>query len=139
MPSGDRVKLEEVYARNNRVLRTHHATAVYRDGFLYGFDGTRSTFPKCVDLRKGQEVPDWGESSEVKSGTLILADKHLIVFTERGELALIEAKPNEFNVMANVPSGLLGGDLWALPVLVDGRLYLRGNDKIVCLDVAPAR
>ena len=139
VPTGDRVKLEEVYARNNRVLRTHHATAVYRDGFLYGFDGTRSTFPKCVDLRKGQDVPDWGESSEVKSGTLILADKHLIVLTERGELALIEAKPNEFNVMANVPSGLSGGDLWALPVLVDGRLYLRGNDKIVCLDVAPAR
>lgn len=134
--AGDRVKFEEVYARNNRVLRSHHASPVFQDGYLYGFDGTRSTNPKCVDLRKGQEVPGWGDSSEVRSGTLILADRHLIVFNERGDLSLIEAKPEEFNVIATVPSGVRGADLWALPVLADGRLYIRGSDKIVCLDVS---
>ncbi len=133
---GDRVKLEEVYARNNRVLRSHHATPVFKDGFLYGFDGTRSTLPRCVDLRKGQEVPGWGESGEVKSGTLILAGRHLIAFGERGDLSLIEAKPEEFNPIATVPSGVKGAELWALPVLLNGKLYLRGNDRIVCLDVS---
>lgn len=137
VPAGDRVRLEEVYARNNRVLRSHHATPVYRDGFLYGFDGTRRTFPKCVDLRKGTEVAGWGEDSGLESGTLILADRHLIVLTEKGDLWLVEATPDEFRPVAKAPSGLGGQQTWALPVLVDGRLYLRGADKIICLDVRP--
>ncbi len=132
-----RAKFREVYVRNNRVLRSHHSTAVHRDGFLYGFDGTRDTFLKCIDLRKGLDVPDWGGERDVRSGTLILADRHLIVFSERGELSLIEAKPDAFNLIAAVPSGVKGSDLWALPALADGRLYLRGESQIVCLDVKP--
>jgi len=133
--SGDRVKLEEVYARNNRVLRSHHASPVLKDGFLFGFDGTRSTLPKCVDLRKGIEVPDWGEASEVKSATLILAGDHLITFSERGDVSLVAANPKEFNVVATLPRVVGGNDLWSLPVLARGRLFVRGGDSVVCLDV----
>jgi outer membrane protein assembly factor BamB len=133
--TGDRVKFEEVYARNNRVLRSHHAAPVLKDGFLYGFDGTRTTLPRCVDLRKGLEVPEWGEDGDVKSGTLILAGGHLIAFTERGDVSLIAANPNAFTVVATLPGVVRGSDLWALPVLADGRLFVRGGDSIACLDV----
>jgi outer membrane protein assembly factor BamB len=133
--SGDRVKFEEVYARNNRVLRSHHASPVLKDGFLFGFDGTRSTLPRCVDLRKGIEVPEWGEESEVKSATLILAGEHLITFSERGDVSLIAANPKEFTVVATLAGVVRGSDLWALPVLAGGRLFLRGGDSVVCLDV----
>jgi len=136
-PSGDRVKFEEVYARNNRVLRSHHASPVLKDGYLYGFDGTRSTFPKCVDLRKGVEVPEWGEGSEVKSATLLLAGEHIIAFSERGDLSLVAASPKEFNVLGTVPGAVRGNDLWSLPALAAGRLYVRGGDSIVCFDVSP--
>lgn len=136
VPEGDRLKLEEVYARSNRVLRSHHASPVFKDGFLYGFDGTMSTLPRCVDLRKGVEVEDWGDGSRVKSGSLILADPHLIVFGENGDLWLVEANPKEFEIVASVPAVVKGQQLWALPVLAGGRLYLRGGNAIVCLDVA---
>jgi outer membrane protein assembly factor BamB len=129
------VRLEEVYARNNRVLRSHMASPVFKDGFLFGFDGTRSTFPKCVDFRKGVNVPGWGDDSEVKSASVILAGDHLIAFSERGEVSLIEANPKEFNVIATIPSGVRGSESWSLPVLVGGRLYVRGTDAIACLDV----
>ncbi|HEY2910126.1 MAG TPA: PQQ-binding-like beta-propeller repeat protein [Gemmataceae bacterium] len=134
-PAGDRVKLQEVYARSNRVLRSHHSTAVFRDGFLYGFDGTGRTLPQCVDFRKGTAVPDWGDGARLESGTAILADKHLIVLSENGDLWLIEARPDEFNPVATLRSVVKGSELWALPVLAGGRLYLRGSREIISLDV----
>jgi outer membrane protein assembly factor BamB len=136
VPTGDRVTLEEVYARSNRVLRSHHSTPVYRDGFLYGFDGTRDTILKCVDFRKGTDAPGWADC-DMRSGTLILADKYLVILTEKGNLALVEATPDEYRLVASVPSGLSGSEIWSAPVLVDGQLYLRGSDKILCLDVRP--
>ena len=134
--AGDRVKLEEVYARNNRVLRSHLSTPVYAGGFLYGFDGTRTTTLTCVDFRKGAAAPGWADA-DVRSGTLVLADRHLLILTEGGRLNLVEATPEGFRPVAEAASGLSGAQNWALPVLLDGRLYLRGEDKIVCLDVSP--
>jgi outer membrane protein assembly factor BamB len=131
VPDGDRLKFEEVYARNRRVMQNHHSTCVYADGYLYGFDEDRL---KCVDLRRGQEKDDW-EAVRFGKGCLILAHRHLIILTEGGDLALVEATPEEFRLIARVPSGLGKGQTWALPVLVDGRLYLRDGEKVVCLDV----
>jgi outer membrane protein assembly factor BamB len=129
----DAVGLEEVYARNNRVMRTHHSTCVYRDGFLYGFDDSRL---KCVDFRKGREVEDW-EADGVAKGTLILAGNHLIVLTETGDLVLAEATPEEYRQVVKLPKTLTGSQTWTLPVLAGGRLYLRDDEKVLCLDVRP--
>jgi outer membrane protein assembly factor BamB len=136
VPAGDRASVQEVYVRSNRVLRAHHASPVYRDGFLYGFDGTRSTTLTCVDFRKGATASAW-EESDIRSGSLILAGDHLIVLTESGKLGLVEATPTAFRPVASVPSGLTGSEVWAGPVLVDGRFYLRGPEAVVCLDVRP--
>ena len=40
----------EVYFRKNRVMSNHHSTCVYKNGFLYGYDGSELA---CVDLKKG--------------------------------------------------------------------------------------
>ena len=86
------------------------------------------------DLRKGVERSDW-EAEGVAKGCLILADRHLIILTESGDLALVEATPEEFRLVAKLKKVLAGGSTWALPVLVDGRLYLRDGEKVICLDV----
>jgi outer membrane protein assembly factor BamB len=131
VPGGDRVNLEEVYARNRRVMRNHHSTCVYKDGYLYGFDESRL---RCIDFRKGVEKSEW-DAQGIDKGTLILADRHLIILTEAGDLALVEATPEEFRLEGKVKKVLSGGNTWALPVLVDGRLYLRDAEKVDCLDV----
>ena len=137
-PDGSGLKLEPVYTRRNKVMLSHHSTCVYRDGFLYGFTGDTRTHLACVDFRSGNEVEGWiGFEKSGEKGTAILADRHLIILTERGELALVEATPAECRVVAKVPSGLSGKQNWSLPVLVDGRLYLRDDSQILCLDVRP--
>jgi hypothetical protein len=133
---GNEVKFVEVYSRRGvRAYQNHHSTSVYKDGYLYGFDGLRSGRLKCVPLESGQDAK-W-EDAGMGMGSIILADKHLIIQTERGALCLVEANPAEFNLLAKLPGVLSGNNNWATPVLVDGRLYLRDEQKIVCLDVRP--
>ncbi len=133
-PDGEGLKPEPVYTRRRKVMMNHHSSCVYRDGYLYGFSDATL---KCVDMKEGKEVEDW-EAAGLHKGCVILADKHLVVLTEDGDLALVEATPAEYRPVAKVRSGLGGGGKnWALPVLVDGRLFLRDSTQVLCLDVRP--
>jgi len=137
--SGDEVKLVPVYSRRGRAFQTHHSTCVFKDRYLFGFDRmTSSAVLKCVAFDTGKEKEGW-EASGIKpgSGTIILADKHLIIQTEGGELCLVEATPDEFRLVAKLSKVLSGKNNWATPTLVDGRLYLRDETQVVCYDVRP--
>lgn len=134
--NGDAVTFEEVYARNNRVLMSHHSTAVYKDWHLFGFSGDSRAELRCVDFKKGLEVPGW-EAAGVDKGSLILVGNHLLILTQNGELILAEANPAEYRELGRMRTGLGGGQVWALPIVVDGRLYVRDNKKVICFDVRP--
>jgi outer membrane protein assembly factor BamB len=121
----------EVFFRKNRVMRNHQNTCVYRDGFLYGFDDREL---KCVNLRTGEAVVGW-ESHGIDKGSVILADKYLVGLTETGKLFAADADPAAFKLRGVVGSGFTGGQCWATPALVDGRLYVRGPDGVKCFDV----
>jgi hypothetical protein len=108
---------------------------VFKDRHLYGFDGGSTAFLKCVNFETGRDV--WDDDRAVGKGSLILAGNHLVIQTERGELCLAEATPEEFRLVAKVPRVLTGNNNWATPTLVDGRLYLRDEEKVVCYDVRP--
>jgi len=136
VPAGDGCKAEQVYFRPGKVMQNHHANCIHRDGYLYGFDGDNL---RCVDLRKGQQVPDWeGRNADNKplgKGCLILAGDKLLGLTHEGDLFLADADPNEFKLRGHVRGVLTGPRAWALPVLVNGVLYLRDDVRIVAYDV----
>lgn len=137
-PDAGGVKAEQVYFRANRVMQNHHANCVYRDGFLYGYDGGEL---RCVNFRRGEPVKTWealdADNKSIEKGSVILADRHLIGLTQTGTLFLADADSTEFQFRGQLPGVLNGSKCWALPVLVDGRIYLRDDTKIVCLDVRP--
>ena len=137
-PAGDSATAELVYFRKSRLMRNHHSTCVQKDGFLYGYD--EDTL-RCVDMRKGEEREDWVArevSGNRGKGCVILAeDKYLLGMTQTGTLFLADANPEEFQLRGKVDGVLSGPDCWSLPVLVDGRVYVRDNTKVVCLDVRP--
>jgi outer membrane protein assembly factor BamB len=134
---GSGVRFVQVYARRGRAYQNHHCTSVFKDRKLYGFDGMASSARlKCVDFESGKINEDWeADGVATGSGTLILAGNHLVIQGERGDLYLVEATPEEFRLVAKVPKVLSGNSNWATPTLVDGRLYLRDETKVVCYDV----
>lgn len=133
---GDGVKLVKVYELRKRAFQAHHATPVYKDKHLFGIDGqTGGGGLKCIEFATGKEVPDWEERTG--QATVILAGEHLILQRAAGELWLVEANPKECNVVGKTKKILSGNNNWATPALVDGRIYVRDEQNVVCLDVRP--
>jgi len=136
-PDADRLRLEPVYSKRNKPLRTHHGTAVAVGRHLYGFDGDNDAARLlCFSLIDGVAVEGW-EAPRVRNGKVIAVGGYLVILTQAGELILVQATPEEYRPVATVPLGFAGQQNWALPVVVDGRLYVRGPDRIECLNVAP--
>jgi outer membrane protein assembly factor BamB len=120
--AGNRV--EKLWASDD-VLSSHYATAVHKDGYLYGFDG-RQEFGqrfRCVEMKTGKvrwSADDFG------AGTVTLAGGRLLIVRERGEALLADASPDAFRPLEKAQ--LLPGVVRAYPALADGRLFVR-NEK----------
>jgi outer membrane protein assembly factor BamB len=115
----------------NKAMRNRIGSSVLVDGFLYGLDGDWTARLKCVELATGRER--WADRS-VGRGSLIAADGRLLVLGESGEPALVAADPAGYREIARCKV-LTGNKCWATPSLADGRLYLRDEREIVCLQV----
>jgi outer membrane protein assembly factor BamB len=124
------IQAEQVY--RERVMQNHHATSVLVDDHLYGFHGNQPAILICVNIRTAEEV--WKSRATTK-GTLIWAQGMLIIFTENGELALLEATPESGSRVRGRVQLFDDGNTWALPVLSNGRLYVRGGKELVCFDL----
>jgi len=126
---GGGVNAEQVY--REKFMMNHHATCVLVGDYLYGFHENAGVLT-CVNLRTTQEA--W-RSRAADKGTLIYADGRLIILTERGQLVLLEATPTSGTEVRGRLHLFDAADTWALPVLADGRLYVRGSSELVCLDL----
>lgn len=116
---------EEVW--KSRVMKNHFNSSVLRGNYLYGFDnGTL----KCIEVNTGEE--QWAERGFAK-GSLILADGHLIILGEQGKLALAEATPSGYKEQSSFQ--VLQGKCWTSPTLAGGKLYLRNQKEMLCLDM----
>jgi outer membrane protein assembly factor BamB len=122
---GSELTTTEVW--RSKVLMTKFRSAILKDGVLYSGDqkGLR-----CVDFMTGKEL--WSKN-RLKHASVLLANDHLIVLTEKGRLMIAKATPKEFNPMAE--ADVLSGRCWTVPTLSDGKLYLRNLKKAVCMDL----
>ena len=122
---------QKIWSGDN-ILSNHYATSVYRDGFLYGFDGRQETGPslRCVELKTGKVR--WSEEN-FGAGTLMLAGNRLLILTEKGELIAAPATPDGFKSAARAQVLPFGSR--AYPALADGFYYARGKGKLVCVDL----
>ena len=109
-------------------MRNQFSSSVYYQGHIYGFDNATL---KCLDARTGEEK--WAVREGFGHGSLTLADGHLYVLGDRGQLALVEATPEGYREKGSVQA--LKGKCWTVPTLAGGRLYLRNEKELLALDV----
>lgn len=121
----DGIGIEEVW--KSRVMKNHFNSSVLQGDYLYGFDNAILT---CIEVDTGEE--QWRHRGFGK-GSLLLADGHLIILGEGGKLALVEVSPNEYREKARFQ--LFDDKCWTVPTLAGGRLYLRNQKEMVCLDL----
>jgi outer membrane protein assembly factor BamB len=103
-------------------LKPHFNDFVVHRGHAFGFDGS---ILACIDLADGKRR--WKGGRYGRGQLILLAGQDLLlVLGEAGELALVEALPDQFAEAARVPA--LKGKTWNHPVLV-GDLLLMRNDQ----------
>ena len=75
--------------------------------------------------------------SELDGGSLIYADDRFYCLTQRGTMTLQKRTGDKFETVGSFPIGK-GKDIWAHPVICNGRLYLRVHEQLFCYDICAA-
>lgn len=101
------------------------------DGYLYG-SGDKGREWRCVDWKTGEEKY---ASKEIAKGVTICADGMLYCYSDKGELALVEATPAGFNVASKTKVELGTAQHWAHPVINQGRLFVRHGDVLIAYKI----
>lgn len=152
----------DVVWSDSRNLLTHWSTAIALDGCFLGMSGRHENEGelRCIDAQTGEvrwATPGYGDLSQLTRnadgdivdrttgepvpwplygrGSKILADRKLILLAERGTLALLEATTTEWKEISRCSAPRMKYPSWTAPVLSRGRLYLRCEDALVCLDL----
>jgi len=133
---GDGCTAEEVYFIDPRRFQNHHGGAVLVGDYLYGGNGQNRGEPVCVHLPTG-EIAWRAKQPFPGSAAVLYADGQLIFRYDRGDVALVEATPQEFRLKASFKPITADGPAWAHPVIHDKRLYLRHGSVLACYDLRP--
>ena len=113
-------------------LTNHYATSVYNDGFLYGFHGRQEEGQslRCIEFKTGKvrwNVDGFG------AGTVTLAGDKLLLMREDGELVLAAASPAGFRQIS--AAKVLPPTVRAYPAIANGRMYVRNEKTLACLNL----
>ncbi len=134
--NGDGVEAEERYFLDSTVFNNHHGGMILLDGHIYAGHQQNEGFPTCLNMATGEIV--WGGKMRgpgKKSAAILSIDGHLIFRYQDGTVALIEATPIAYNLKGSFTPEYQEGNTWSHPVVVNGRLYLREQDKLMCYQV----
>ena len=121
--------------RFEKTMLSHWCTPIHHNGFVYGSSGRNDTDAdvRCVELATGEVK--WTLRRATRC-TFTLIDGHLIGLGEYGELFLFKPNAARYEEVSRYRVPELSYPCWAPPVVSDGRLYVRGKERLVCLELS---
>lgn len=110
----------------SKAISPYYNDLVIHKDHLYGFTGL---FFTCVRLDDGKS--QWKERGYGNGQVLLLSDQDLLlVVSEKGEVALVEAKPDSYRELARFQA--IDGKTWNHPVIAHGKLFVRNGEEAAC-------
>jgi outer membrane protein assembly factor BamB len=113
----------------SRALKPYYNDFVIHDGYLYGFDGNIFA---CADVENGQR--QWKRGRYGNGQVLLIADQGLLlVLSEKGEVVILKASPEQLEELARLPA--VTGKTWNHPVIAHGKLFVRNAEEAACFSL----
>lgn len=119
----------------DKTLDNHHGGVVVVDGYIYGSNwiSNRKGNWVCLEWDTGKVVY---ETEWQNKGPVIYAEGMLYCYDEKeGNLALVRATPEKFDVVSSFTITKGDGMHWGHPAIYDGRLYIRHGHALMVYDI----
>lgn len=124
-------QVRELWYGFNRHLKPKFTNVVMHEGHVYGLDdGTALT---CLEITTGERRWKQGRYGH---GQVLLVDDLLLVQSDTGRVALVEANPRGFQELASFQA--IDGKTWNTPALAGQMLLVRNDREAACYHL-PAR
>ena len=129
---------EDVWS--NKTIKNHHGGVIKVGDHVYGFSDGGGLV--CQEFMTGEKK--WNEKGQgTNKGAVHYADGMLYCIDEQeGSVFLVKATPEGFEETGRFPMPKetelrkgTSGKVWTHPVVIGGKLYLRDQDLVFCLDV----
>ncbi len=121
----------------NDKLTCYFSTPVAVGEYLYMVNGkatlTNAAITlRCVEAKTGKIAWEKGNVGKYHAALVKTGDGKLLFLDDGGHLMLLEPDAKEYKELARAK---VCGETWAHPALSDGKLYLRDDKKLICLQV----
>jgi outer membrane protein assembly factor BamB len=118
------------------VLDVHHGGVVLIDGYIYGANWTSNSRGNWACIRWADGKPMYDHNFNDNKGSIIYADGMLYCYCENdGDVALVKATPEKFDVVSSFRITEGTGKFWAHPSISDGVLYIRHGEYLMAYDI----
>jgi outer membrane protein assembly factor BamB len=150
-PGSSHVVWSDADKRLDKAMQCHWMTPIHVDGYLFGSSGrhTQEAELRCVELATGNVL--WSQP-DLTRASLLHVDGHFICLTEAGTLHLLRVNHKKFDEVSQLGhvwerpgaepiklTTLLHPPCWAAPILSHGLLYVRGDNRLLCLELIPEK
>lgn len=122
--------VEQVWSSVELDSRTGHMLKIGNYAYGAGDYNTGSWY--CVDWQTGEPLY---KDKTIATGAIIAADGMLYCYSEKGELALVKATPEKFDIVSRFKITMGTGQHWAHPVIYDGVLYVRHGESLMAYKI----
>ncbi|MBA4191166.1 MAG: polyvinylalcohol dehydrogenase [Planctomycetaceae bacterium] len=132
------VSITEITRYKSGELQNHHGGMVLVGEYVYFGNAHNNGHPACVEFKTGEikYKESKGAAGGGGSAAVMYAEGMLYYRYDNGVFALIEANPEGMKLVSSFKEQERSGKpCWAHPVIANGKLYLRDQDKLVCYTV----
>ena len=111
-----------------------HTPILHRD-HIYGVGKKQRGLWTCLDLQGNEVWTSKGEASFGMGGYVLADGMFFVLEGKTGILRVLDANADHYVELANFQF-LEGPDVWAPPIVSQGKLLIRDLSKMVCLNIA---
>ncbi len=124
-------EVKEVY--KTRKMQVHFTNMIFWKGYLYGF---HNKILSCLDYKTGKVK--WRERGFDRGSMVGLMSGHVIILGEKGNLGIVKMDPEKY-ISTGYDHPFASTVCFTAPTLANGKLFLRNQKEMVCLDLQAGR
>ena len=122
-------KVEQAW--ENKEFDSKTGGAVKIGNYAYA-SGDNNKYWFCVDWKTGETKY---KDNSIAVGAIIAAEDMLYCYSDKGEMALVKATPEKFDIVSKFPITLGTEQHWAHPTIYQGVLYVRHGNTLMAYKV----